>query len=64
MSDGCKLIYKGKMGEDDVLDNEDDVYPAVLQVEKIYSANSESREDDWQNIIAFGDNLQFLKTIY
>ncbi len=59
-----ELVYGGKMRKEDVLANEDGVFPVPLQVEKIFNGKRETWEDGWRNIIAFGDNLQFLKTIY
>lgn len=59
-----ELVYGGKMRKEDILSNEDGVVPVPLQIEKIFNSKRETWEDGWQNIIAFGDNLQFLKTIY
>jgi len=60
-----ELAYAGKMRKEDLLANEDGVFPVPLQIEKIFNGNEyEAHEDDWKNIIVFGDNLQFLKTIY
>lgn len=59
-----ELVYGGKMRKEDILANEDGVSPVPLQIEKIYSGKREQWKDGWRNIIAFGDNLQFLKTIY
>jgi len=59
-----ELVYGGKMRREDILANEDGVFPVPLQVEKIFNGNRERWKDGWRNIIAFGDNLQFLKTIY
>lgn len=59
-----ELVYGGKMRREDVLANEDGVFPVPLQVEKIYNGTRKQWDDGWRNIIAFGDNLQFLKTIY
>lgn len=59
-----ELVYGGKMRREDILANEDGVFPVPLQVEKIYNGHREKWKDGWRNIIAFGDNLQFLKTIY
>lgn len=59
-----ELVYGGKMRKEDILANEDGVFPVPLQVEKIYNGKREQWKDGWKNIIAFGDNLQFLKTIY
>ncbi|MBN1970068.1 MAG: site-specific DNA-methyltransferase [Candidatus Delongbacteria bacterium] len=59
-----ELVYGGKMRREDILANEDGVFPVPLQIEKIYNSKREQWKDGWKNIIAFGDNLQFLKTIY
>jgi len=58
-----ELVYGGKMRKEDVLANEDGVFPVPLQIEKIFNGNRKAWKDGWRNIIAFGDNLQFLKTI-
>ncbi len=58
-----ELQYAGKMRREDVLANEDGVFPVPFQVEKIYNGKRKHWKDGWKNIIAFGDNLQFLKTI-
>lgn len=59
-----ELVYGGKMRREDILANEDGVHPVPLQVEKIFNGKRQQWKDGWRNIIAFGDNLQFLKTIY
>jgi len=60
-----ELAYAGKMRKEDILANEDGVFPVPLQVEKVFNGTEyEAFEDDWKNMIVFGDNLQFLKTIY
>lgn len=59
-----ELVYGGKMRTEDVLANEDGVFPVPLQIEKIFNGKRKALKDGWRNIIAFGDNLQFLKTIY
>lgn len=59
-----ELVYGGKMRKEDILANEDGVFPVPLQVEKVFNGERKSWDNDWKNIIAFGDNLQFLKTIY
>lgn len=60
-----ELAYAGKMRKEDILANEDGSFPVPLQVEKVFNGNEhEAFEDDWRNMIVFGDNLQFLKTIY
>lgn len=59
-----ELVYGGKMRKENILANEDGVFPVPLQVAKIFNGQREQWSDGWKNIIAFGDNLQFLKTIY
>ncbi len=60
-----ELAYAGKMRKEDLLANQDGTFPIPLQIEKVFSGDKyESAEDDWKNMIVFGDNLQFLKTIY
>lgn len=59
-----ELIYGGKMRREDILANEDGVHPLPLQVEKIFNGKRIQWKDGWRNIIAFGDNLQLLKTIH
>lgn len=60
-----ELAYAGKMRKEDILANQDGVFPVPLQVEKVFNGNEyEAFDDDWKNMIVFGDNLQFLKTIY
>ena len=60
-----ELVYAGKMRREDLLANEDGVFPVPLQVEKVFNGSEyEGFKDNWKNMIVFGDNLQFLKTIY
>lgn len=59
-----ELVYGGKMRKEDILANEDGVFPVPLQVEKVFNGKREAFKDGWRNLIVFGDNLQFLKTIY
>jgi len=59
-----ELVYGGKMRKEDIFANEDGVFPVPLQIEKIFNGNRETFKDGWRNMIVFGDNLQFLKTIY
>ncbi len=54
-----ELSYAGKMRAEDVLSCKDGVYSMPLQVEKTFG----TKNNDWSNIICFGDNLQLLKTI-
>lgn len=60
-----ELAYAGKMRKEDILANEDGVFPVPLQVEKQFNGTEYKAFDDgWKNMIVFGDNLQFLKTIF
>ena len=59
-----ELVYAGKMRKEDILANEDGVFPVPLQVEKVFNGEEYPAGDkDWRNMIIFGDNLQFLKTV-
>lgn len=59
-----EIVYGGKMRKEDVLANEDGVFPVPLQIEKAFNKADERNESDWNNMLVYGDNLQFLKTIY
>ena len=61
-----QLNYAGKIRKEDLIANEDGVFPVPLQIEKFFNKESLSSSDDleWINMIVFGDNLQFLKTVY
>lgn len=60
-----ELAYAGKMRKEDLLANDDGSFPVPLQIERIYNGQEHPAfDDDWHNMIVFGDNLQFLKTIY
>jgi len=55
-----KLVYKGKARKEDIIANT----PAA-PLQKIRSFNSDNQfEDDWSNMLIFGDNLLALKAIY
>ena len=59
-----ELNYAGKMRREDVLAGEDGTLPVPLQVERVFNGKEHPAfEDGWKNMIVFGDNLQFLKTI-
>ena len=59
-----ELTYAGKMRREDVLAGEDGTLPVPLQLERVFSGKEHPAfEDGWRNMIVFGDNLQFLKTI-
>ena len=60
-----ELVYAGKIIKEDLLANEDGVFPVPLQIDKIFNGKKyRDFQDGWKNMIVFGDNLQFLKTIY
>ena len=60
-----ELSYAGKMRKEDILAGEDGTLPVPLQVERVFNGDEHPAfEDGWKNMIVFGDNLQFLKTIY
>jgi adenine-specific DNA-methyltransferase len=58
-----ELVYGGKMRKEDILANEDGVFPIPLQVDKVFIGDRETWEDGWRNMIVYGDNLQLLKII-
>lgn len=60
-----ELSYAGKMRKEDVLANEDGTFPVPIQIEKQFNGDVYKAMDcGWKNMIVYGDNLQFLKTIY
>jgi len=59
-----ELVYAGKIRKEDLLANEDGVFPVPLQIDKVFNEERKSWDDGWKNMIVFGDNLQFLKTVY
>lgn len=59
-----ELRYAGKMRKEDLLADQDGTFAVPLQIEKIYNGDRETYKDGWRNMLVFGDNLQFLKTIY
>ncbi len=58
-----ELVYAGKMRKEDLLANEDGTAHMPIQVEKTFMLGNQE-QSIWKNIILFGDNLQFLKTLY
>ncbi|MDK7357593.1 site-specific DNA-methyltransferase [Veillonella atypica] len=59
-----ELTYAGKMRREDILAGEDGTLPVPLQLERVFNGKEHPAfEDGWKNMIVFGDNLQFLKTI-
>ncbi|GAA4418219.1 site-specific DNA-methyltransferase [Nibrella viscosa] len=59
-----ELVYAGKMRKEDLLADEDGTTAMPLQVEKVFNGTREGFADGWRNLMVFGDNLQFLKTLY
>ncbi len=58
-----ELNYSGKARKEDVLADNEEAKAVPLQVEKVFS-QTDPNSKDWQNLLVFGDNLQFLKTLY
>ncbi len=59
-----ELSYAGKMRKEDILAGEDGTLPVPLQIDRVFNGEEHlAFEDGWKNMIVFGDNLQFLKTI-
>ena len=55
-----KLVYKGKARKEDIIAG-----TPVAPFQKVRSFNSGNTfDDDWQNMLIFGDNLLALKTLY
>jgi site-specific DNA-methyltransferase (adenine-specific)/adenine-specific DNA-methyltransferase len=59
-----ELRYAGKMRKEDLLADQDGTFAVPMQIEKIFNGKRTKGSDGWQNMIVFGDNLQFLKTIF
>lgn len=58
-----ELVYAGKMRKEDILADNEEAKAVPLQVEKVFNGKQHPlNSKDWQNILVFGDNLQFLKT--
>ena len=58
------LQYPGKCSENEILRNKDGILPIVLKQDRVWLNPQNSHNENWQNLIVFGDNLQFLKTVY
>ena len=56
-----ELTYTGKMKKEDILRNEDGVSAVPFQKNKTFYGKN---NDNWENMIVYGENLQFLKNIY
>ncbi|MEI3347675.1 MAG: hypothetical protein V8R55_04515 [Dysosmobacter sp.] len=53
------------MRKEDLLADDDGSFPVPLQIEKVFNGEEHPTfNDGWKNLMVFGDNLQFLKTIY
>ncbi len=60
-----ELVYAGKMRKEDILADNEEAKAVPLQVEKVFNGKKHPLDSkNWQNILVFGDNLQFLKTCY
>jgi adenine-specific DNA-methyltransferase len=59
-----ELRYAGKMRREDLLADQDGTFAVPLQIEKVFNGDRESFPDGWKNMVVFGDNLQFLKTLF
>ncbi len=59
-----EIVYSGKMRKEDLLANEDGVLPVPIQLEKEFfpfKNKTNNKNNNWKNMIVFGDNLQLLK---
>lgn len=59
-----ELRYAGKMRKEDLLADQDGTFAVPLQIEKTYHDEGKTDGEEWKNMLVFGDNLQFLKTLY
>jgi adenine-specific DNA-methyltransferase len=59
-----ELRYAGKMRREDLLADQDGTFAVPLQVERAFNGDRDIFSDDWKNLLVFGDNLTFLKTLY
>lgn len=55
-----EVIYAGKMRKEDILADNEEAKAVPLQVEKTFFGD----DNEWSNLLVFGDNLQVLKTFY
>lgn len=56
-----ELNYAGKMRKEDVLAETDEVVKVPFQLERTIG---DVEDDEWRNLLIFGDNLQVLKSLY
>ncbi|MHB2155913.1 DNA methyltransferase [Calditrichota bacterium GD2] len=59
-----ELVYRNKLSEEAILANRDGALPAALQIDRVYAPDGEVELESWKNLIVFGDNLSFLKSVY
>ena len=55
-----ELVYHGKEREEDILAN---TLAVPLQPVRTFGRTSKEPDQDWQNMLIFGDNLQVMKTL-
>lgn len=56
-----ELNYLGKMRKEDILSDTDEVNSIPFQLERTIG---DAVDDEWRNLLIFGDNLQILKSLY
>ncbi len=59
-----ELLYQTKIDKEALLLNRDGTFPAQLQTERLLETTVRPFAKPWRNLLVFGDNLQFLKTVY
>lgn len=57
----AELTYAGKLRREDLLANQDGVFPVPLQLDKQFG---DCDSGAWRNMLVWGDNLAFLKMLY
>lgn len=59
----CELCYADKMSCSDILSGKSGFSDFKIKEYAAFSENG-NNDDEWRNMIIFGDNLAFLKTVY
>lgn len=60
-----ELTYSDKITKENLLSDKDGSIAVPLQIEAVFNGDQfEKFDDEWRNILVFGDNLQLLKLIY
>ena len=59
----CELCYADKMSRSDILSGENGFSDFKIKEYAAFSGGDKN-DDGWRNMIVFGDNLAFLKTVY